>query len=87
MGGKKKADNDNVDDSYIDDIDDMLVDIHVATAFSVDEDMTVHTVGLSFIKLEPTTFEKLLEDARHLLYDDCTIFFKLSFILNCFTSR
>ncbi|XP_040990902.1 uncharacterized protein LOC121238122 [Juglans microcarpa x Juglans regia] len=74
-------DNDNVDDSYIDDIDDMLGDIHVATTVGVDEDMDAHIAGPSSVELEPTSFEKLLEDARRPLYDGCTTFSKLLFTM------
>ncbi|XP_042982725.1 uncharacterized protein LOC122311983 [Carya illinoinensis] len=70
---------DNLDDSYVDDIDDMLGDIHAATTVGVDEDTTPHTMWTSTVEPEPTTFEKLLEDARRPLYNGCTTFSKLSF--------
>ncbi|XP_041025465.1 uncharacterized protein LOC121265859 [Juglans microcarpa x Juglans regia] len=67
--GEDKDDNDNGDDSYIDDIDDILGDICTATTVGVDEDMAPHPVQTNTIDLKPTTFEKLLEDARRPLYD------------------
>ncbi|KAF5467964.1 hypothetical protein F2P56_012164 [Juglans regia] len=79
--GPDDEEPDNLDDSYVDDIDDMLGDIHAATTVGIDEDAAPHTSGTSTVEPEPTTFEKLLEDARRPLYDGCTTFSKLSFIV------
>lgn len=37
-------------------MDDKLDDIHTATTISVDEDMTTHIGGPSFVDPEPTAF-------------------------------
>ncbi|XP_042992270.1 uncharacterized protein LOC122318744 [Carya illinoinensis] len=81
MAEDKDDTPDDGDNSYIDDIDDMLGDIHVANNVGQEEDMAPHPREPSTVEPEPTTFEKLLEDARRLLCDGCKAFSKLSFIV------
>ncbi|XP_042988618.1 uncharacterized protein LOC122316149 [Carya illinoinensis] len=70
---------------YIDDVDEMLDDIHVGsfmdnstgTELNLDEGPSQHTTD------DPihTTFEELLENTRKPLYPSCTNFSQLSFIV------
>lgn len=78
-------DNDNGNNGCIDDIDDMLGGIHAVTTIGVDDDMIGATMGTNRVnEPEPTTFEKLLEYSQRPLYNGCTSFSKLSFILKLF---
>ncbi|XP_042967497.1 uncharacterized protein LOC122300711 [Carya illinoinensis] len=72
---------DGGDNSYIDDIDDMLGDIHAANNVGEEDDMAPHPGEPNTVEPDPSTFEKLLEDARRPLYDGCNSFSKLSFIV------
>ncbi|XP_042975438.1 uncharacterized protein LOC122306930 [Carya illinoinensis] len=76
-------DHDLGQDGYIDDIDEMLGDFHAATSVGLDNDRTGHTMGASTVEpqRQPSTFEQLLEDARGPLYEGCTTFSRLSFIV------
>lgn len=75
--------NDQYDESYIDDIDEMLGDIHAVHMLSVNKDMNTHTREPSLIE----TKKQFLEDARHPLYPGCAMFSKLSFIAKLFHNK
>ncbi|XP_042960740.1 uncharacterized protein LOC122295688 [Carya illinoinensis] len=70
------------EDDYIDDMQHMLDDIRSGTFVHVPEDNTTTPNRSPIPKDSPsTTFEKLLEDARRPLFEGCTEFTKLSFIV------
>lgn len=76
--------DDQFDEGYIDDIYEMLGDIHAAHNLSVNDDMNIHTGEPSSTRLERTTFEQLLKNACCLLNARCATFSKLSFIVKLF---
>ncbi|XP_042954736.1 uncharacterized protein LOC122291161 [Carya illinoinensis] len=69
-------------DVYIDDMDRMFNDIRAATFGDAPEDNTTEPTQSAIPQSSPsTTFDQLLEDAQRPLFDGCTKFSKLSFVV------
>ncbi|XP_035541671.1 uncharacterized protein LOC118344673 [Juglans regia] len=70
------------EDDYIDDMQHMLDDIRAGTFVDVPQDST-HLPNRPSIPVDgpAPSFDQLLEDARRPLYDGCTEFSKLSFVV------
>ncbi|XP_042988830.1 uncharacterized protein LOC122316370 [Carya illinoinensis] len=69
-------------DVYIDDIDGMLDDIRAATFRDAPQDNTTSPTHSAIPQSSPnSTFDQLLEDARRPLFEGCTNFSKLSFVV------
>ncbi|XP_042958085.1 uncharacterized protein LOC122293618 [Carya illinoinensis] len=69
-------------DGYIDDMDRMFDDIRAATCGDAPDDNTTSPTHSAIPQSSPTpTFDQLLEDARRPLFDGCTKFSKLSFVV------
>ncbi|XP_042962433.1 uncharacterized protein LOC122296696 [Carya illinoinensis] len=69
-------------DVYIDDMDRMFDDIRAATFGDATEDNTMEPTHSAIPQSSPsTTFDQLLEDAQRPLFDGCTKFSKLSFVV------
>ncbi|XP_042952181.1 uncharacterized protein LOC122289264 [Carya illinoinensis] len=70
------------EDDYIDDMQHMLDEIRVGTFIDVPQHNTAKPNRPPILEDSPaTTFDKLLEDARRPLFEGCTKFTKLSFIV------
>ncbi|XP_041016141.1 uncharacterized protein LOC121258662 [Juglans microcarpa x Juglans regia] len=71
-----------VEEKYIDDMDRMLDDIRAGTFGDAPEDNTTSSTQPSIPHPSPnSTFDQLLQDARRPLFDGCTKFSKLSFVV------